>query len=149
MEITIDFAQIEELPKVVELSKKFELENCCNGIIADDLEFFKSQRVAVAKADNDIVGYCYGNISTKAKTTSFCKQGEKSFYIEEIYIEKKYRNKKIGLALFKFMENYAISNGCSLIETTAVSKDYLKLLSFYINKLDMKFLSASLFKKLN
>ena len=36
MELTIDFAQIEDLPSVVELSKKFELENCCNGIIADD-----------------------------------------------------------------------------------------------------------------
>ena len=77
-----------------------------------------------------------------------CKKGQKSFYIEEIYIDKKYRNSGVGLKLFEFIENYAKQNNCDLLETTAVSKDYEKLLNFYIKKLNMNFWSANLIKKL-
>lgn len=146
--LIIEFADTRDLDDVVTLSKKFEQEHCCNGIVADDKEFFSGIKVAVAKIGNLIVGYCYGKIETKEKGSSLFRKGQKAFYIEELYIDKSYRNKDIGQMLFLFMEKYAKENGCDFIETTAVSKNYKSLLSFYIDKMDMEFWYAELIKKL-
>lgn len=147
-ELEIEFAQPNELDDIAALSKNFEQENCCNGIVADNKEFYADKKVAVAKIENHVVGYCYGKIEIKDKDTCMFKKGQKSFYIEEIYIEKEYRNKEIGRTIFSFIENYAKENGCDLIETTAVSKNYKSLLSFYIDKLNMEFWYAGMVKKL-
>lgn len=144
----IAFALKEDLKKVSEHSKNFELEQCCNGIKADPEDFFADKNVAIVRIDNIIVGYAYGSVETKNKNTSFYKKGQKSFYLEEIYISPQYRNKNIGKALFEFIEAYAKDLNCEILETTAVSKDYEKLLKFYINKMDMKFWSANLIKKI-
>lgn len=144
----IEFAKNNELDLIAELSKKFEREKCCNGVVADDKYYFADKKVALAKIDGKTVGYCYGKFEIKEKDTSKCKKGQKSFYIEELYIDNPYRNNRIGQALFRFMENYAKENGCDFIETTAVSKNYKSLLSFYIDKADMEFWSAELIKKL-
>lgn len=146
--IKIEFAKEEDLVVIASLSKEFEEEHCCNGIKADDVDYFKTKKVAVAKIDDEIVGYCYGVVETKEKDTSFYKKGEKSFYIEELYIAPNYRNINIGKKLFDFIETYAKSLGCKILETTAVSKDYKKLLRFYIEKNNMNFWSASLLKKI-
>lgn len=148
MEIIIEFAKKEDLSVIASLSKAFEEEQCCNGIIADNENFFATKKVVIAKVNEKLIGYCYGEEEIKQRNTTFFKKGQKSFYLEEIYIDKKYRNKKIGTKLFNFIENYAQKIGCEIIETTAVSKDYRKLLSFYIDKLNFNFWSASLIKKL-
>lgn len=104
--------------------------------------------MAVAKVDDKIVGYCYGKFEITNKNTSIFKKGQKLFYLEELYVDAQYRNNEIGQSLFLFIEQYAKENDCELIETTAVSKDYKSLLSFYIDKLNMEFWSAEIFKKL-
>ena len=146
--IVIEFCDKKDIEKVAFLSKKFEEENCCNGIIADDIEYFLNQKVIVAKIENNIVGYCYGTMQTKTKNTTFYANGQKGFYIEEIFVDKDFRNINIGQMLYNFAENYAKSMGCDFIEVTAVSKDYKKLLKFYIEKLNMTFWSAHLIKKI-
>lgn len=146
--VTIEFAKDNDFKQIEKLSKTFEEEKCCNGIVADNEEFFRSKNVAVARHNNNVIGYCYGKVEVKEKNTSFYKKGQKTFYIEEIYIDKNFRNLGVGQQLFDFIENYAKENACEFIETTAVSKDYEKLLSFYIKKLDMNFWSASLIKKI-
>lgn len=146
--IKIEFAKEFEVDELVRLSKAFEQEKCCNGIIADDKDFFIKKKVAVAKIDTSIVGYCYGIFEIKTKDTSKYKKGQKSFYVEELYVDARHRNKEIGRKLFCFIERYAKENGCDFIETTAVSKDYKRLLSFYIDKLDMDFWSAEIIKKI-
>lgn len=146
--LIIEFAESGELNDIAELSKKFESEKCCNGIVADNKEFFSDKKVAVAKIDGSIVGYCYGTFEIKEKDSSKFKKGQKSFYIEELFVDKQFRNNEIGRTLFRFMENYAKENCCDLIETTAVSKNYKSILSFYIDKLDMEFWSAEIIKKL-
>lgn len=148
METIIQFAENYDLISITKLSKDFEIENCCNGIKADDESYFANKNVVVAKMGKQIIGYCYGSVEEKKKTTSCFKKGQKSFYIEEIYISPNYRNQNIGTKLLQFLEDYAKSLGCEILETTAVSKDYKKLLDFYINKMEMKFWSANLIKKI-
>lgn len=148
MEEIIKFAEKEDIKAIVVLSKNFEEELCCNGIKADNEEFFKDKKIVVVKLNNEIVGYCYGNEEIKGRDTSFFKKGQKSFYLEEIYIKPEFRNKKLGDKMFSFIQDYAKSISCELLETTAVSKDYKKLLKFYIDKQDMQFWSANLIKKI-
>lgn len=148
MDIKIEFASKNELVFVEQLSKEFEAEQCCNGISADTKKELSKKNIIVAKVDGDIIGYCYGIIETKKRDTSFYKKGQKSFYIEEIYIKSKFRSQNIGAMLFDYMQNYAKSLKCELLETTAVSKDYKSLLNFYIEKMNMNFWSASLIKKI-
>lgn len=145
--VEIKFAEEQDFSCIAKLSKDFEDEQSCNGIKADAEGFFADKNIAVAKNGNKIVGYCYGSVETKERNGSFFKKGQKVFYIDEIYISPKFRSKNIGTKLFKFIENYAKSLGCEILETTAVSKDYKNLLKFYIDKMDMMFWSASLFKK--
>lgn len=144
----IKFAEKDDLKLIAKLSKCFEEEQCCNGIKADSEDFFIDKKVAIVKIDNEVVGYCYGLVEIKNRNTSLFKKGQKSFYIEEIYINQNYRNKNIGKALFEFIEQYAKSLNCEILETTAVSKDYEKLLNFYINKMNMQFWSANLIKQI-
>ena len=146
--ITISFAEKDDLCNIAKLSKNFEDEKCCYGIVSDSEEFFADKNVIVAKDDDTVIGYCYGSVSTKTRNTSFFTSGQQSFYIEEIYILKNYRNKQIGAKLFAFVEDYAKSLGCEILETTAVSKDYQRLFNFYINKMNMQFWSANLIKKI-
>lgn len=146
--LKIEFAQSGEIFDVAKLSAKFEREECCNGIVADNQDYFSDKKVAVAKIDNTIVGYCYGKFEMKEKDTSKFKKGQKSFYLEELYIDKSFRNQEIGRTLYRFIESYAIENGCDWIETTAVSKNYKSLLSFYIDVLGMEFWSAEMIKTL-
>lgn len=146
--LKIEFAQSGEIFDVAKLSAKFEREECCNGIVADNQDYFSDKKVAVAKIDNTIVGYCYGKFELKEKDTSKFRKGQKSFYLEELYIDKSFRNQEIGRMLYRFIESYAIENGCDWIETTAVSKNYKSLLSFYIDILGMEFWSAEMIKTL-
>lgn len=146
--LNIGFAENGELDEVVRLGKKFESEKCCNGIIADDKEYFSDKKVVIAKLNDTVAGYCYGKFEIKQKDAGKFKKGQKIFYVEELYVDKPYRGEKIGHKLFSFVENYAKENGCEWIETTAVSKNYKALLSFYIDKLNMEFWSAEIIKKL-
>lgn len=148
-EINISFANANDINSIVSLNKDFVKENCCNGMVEDDAEYLKTKNIAVAKNGEEVVGYCYGEFEIKNRDTSMFKKGQKSFYIEELYVSKSFRNKNIGKMLYDFIESFAKENGCNIIETTAVSKNYKALLKFYIEKSDMCFWSASLVKQLN
>ena len=147
-DIIICFADKKDSQDIAKLSFMFQEENCCNGIIADTKEYFETKKVAIAKVDEKIVAYCYGNIEITKRDCSMYKQNRKIFYVDEIYVQKEYRNRKIGQMLYDFIENFAKENDCEVIEVTAVSKNYKELLKFYIEKLNMEFWSASLVKKL-
>lgn len=146
--VTIQFNDKKYLNEIVMLSKAFEDEGCCNGVVRDNLEFLSTKNIAVAIYREKVIGYGYGIIEIKDKSTSYYNKNDKIFYLEEIYISKEYRNKKVGSKLINFLVEYAKSNGCKYFETCAVSKKYKKLLKFYIKKVDMQLYSARLIKKL-
>ena len=61
---------------------------------------------------------------------------------------KDYREQKIGRMMYAFIEGYARVYGAKTIRLNAVSKDYEKLLNFYIKILKMDFISAYLVKRI-
>lgn len=142
----IRFARINEIDQLVELSKKFADENCCNCIVADDYNHFFGKKVAVVVNKDVIIGYAYGEMGIEITKRSYSKINDKYFYIDEMYIDKEYRNQGIGKRLYQYLEQYAIDNKCVSIQLNAVSKDYKSLLKFYIEELGFEFLNALLIK---
>ncbi len=142
----IRFARINEIDQLVELSKKFADENCCNGVVADDYNYFFGKKVAVVVNKDVIIGYAYGEVGIEITNRSYSKINDKYYYIDEMYIDKEYRNQGIGKRLYQYLEQYAIDNKCVSIQLNAVSKDYKSLLKFYIEELGFEFLNALLIK---
>ena len=144
----IRFSENNELTEIEKLSNAFANENCCNGLVADNVDYFKDKKVAVVIDNGEIIGYGYGTFELSTKNKSYIRKNEKLFYIEEMYVVPTKRNLHLGEKLFNFLESYAKEQGAVVMELNAVSKNYLKLLNFYINKLNMSFLSAYLYKKI-
>lgn len=142
----IRFARINEIDQLVELSKKFADENCCNGVVADYYDYFFGKKVAVVVNKDVIIGYAYGEVGIEITNRSYSKINDKYYYIDEMYIDKEYRNQGIGKRLYQYLEQYAIDNKCVSIQLNAVSKDYKSLLKFYIEELGFEFLNALLIK---
>ena len=145
--LIVEFKNEEDIPVLVKLSKTFEEENICNGIVADDYDYFKKVDVAVARYNNEIVGYIHGRFEHKTENNRLFYVGQKTYYIEEIYVKKEYRSIGIGRELFKFIESYAKMEDCEYVEVTAVSRDYKRLLDFYC-ELGMEYWYSELHKKL-
>ncbi|MBE5745881.1 MAG: GNAT family N-acetyltransferase [Clostridiales bacterium] len=146
--IKIKFAKKSDSEELAKLSQLFFEEGSCNGIVADNKEHFENKNIIIALLNNKIIGYCYGEINIETKKRAFSNKDDKFYSLEEIFVIPEYRNLNIGQKLFEFAENYAKEKGCKTIQLNAVSKDYQKLLSFYIEKLNMNFWSAYLFKKI-
>lgn len=146
--IVLDYASKLDNKELANLSKIFYEENCCNGMVCDDEDYFKDKKIVVAKLNNKIIGYAYGSVEKQEKDKSYIKAGELSFYLDEMYVLKQYRSLGVGKLLFDFIEKEAKEKGCKLILLNAVSKDYKKLLKFYIDLLGFEFWSAFLLKKI-
>lgn len=144
----IMFAKKADLIFVARLSKQFENEGCCNGIVADDEKYFENKIVAICKVGEQIVGYVCGEVMVQQKNVSYSKQGDKYFELDEIYIAPNHRNKGYGKQMFAYMEDYAKKQGCKSLRLNAVSKNYQSLLKFYIEYMQMNFQSAYLVKQL-
>ena len=144
----ICFAKQSQLKEIVKLNHFFVKENCCNGVVADDLEYFSTKQIVIAILNGKIVGYAYGCFEIETKNRAYASVGDKIFYLDEMYVLPKFRKLKLGKKLFNFLQEYARQNGCQLITLNAVSKNYKSLLKFYIENLNMEFWSAFLIKKL-
>ena len=144
--IEIRFAKENEFEAIHNLSVEFQNEDICYGIIADDATFYKNKNVLIAIYDNKIVGYAYGIIEEKKTDSSFYKKGDKSFYLEELYVKKEFRNLKIGSQLFKKIEEYAKELNATHLELSTSTKDYHKALNFYIKMMGLNYWSSYLIK---
>lgn len=139
----LDSNTVKEL---IELSKKWQDEECSWGIIANTDEDLK-EPVFVAIDNDNIVGYIFGHYYVVENKTSYIEIGKKCFMIDEIYVLPIYRNKGIGKELFKLMETH-IKETCDYLTLSTSTKNYKSILHFYVDELDMNFHSAFLIKEM-
>lgn len=146
--MTIRLCTREELPLVLAMSDAFVAEGCCNGMVPDTLSELEKYEIYIALDGETPVGYAYGQAETAQRTRGQTQKDERYFEVEQIYVCPQYRAAGCGRALFETLENHARALGCQSMQLAAVSKDYKRLLHFYVDLLGMEFWNAFLTKRL-
>ena len=132
---------------IIELSQKWENEALTYGYCANDKNDLIGNDLFIASLNNEIIGYLFGKSIVLEEAITPIGEGAKCFAIDEIYVKKEYRSQGVGKALFECVENY-YKEKADYITLSTATKNYKSILHFYIEKLDMTFWSAKLFKKI-
>ncbi len=132
---------------VIELSTEWEREDLTYGYCANDKNDLIGNDLFLAYLDNEVIGYLFGKCSVLKEAITPIDKGAKYFEINEIYVKEKYRSQGVGRALFEYVENYYKQN-IEYITLSTATKNYKSILHFYIEKMNMSFWSAKLFKKI-
>ncbi len=133
---------------LIAMSAEWERENSCHGYRKNEPADLEGNRIFVAEEAGQILGYLYGREEKANKTTSIMAEQTRCFEVEELYVIPEHRNKGVGKALFCLAEKQAMQDGIQFMMVATATKDYKKILHFYIDELGMDFWSARLFKKL-
>ena len=134
------------LAQLLSLSRDWAEEKTCPAYYANEEADFLDKDIFVALDGERIVSYAYGEIRELTEATSYNRVGEKAFDLEELYVVPAWRDRGVGKALYRFMEEQ-IRDQVDVIGVTAVSYQYEKLLRFYIQELDFGFKYAQLAKR--
>lgn len=130
--------------ELIDLSKRWYDEDCSYGMVVNTKEDIK-EPLCVAINNNKIIGYIFGHYFIQENKTSYIELKDKCFMIDELYVLPEYRNQGIGKELFKLLEN-KIKENCTYITLSTSTKNYKKILHFYVDELEMNFHSAFLIK---
>jgi len=76
------------------------------------------------------------------------QDGTPYFEVDEIYVVPENRGRGVGSALYRFIEEAAQKEGMEYVMLTTATKDFRRILHFYIDEMGMEFWSARLFKKI-
>lgn len=144
-EINPSSRDIEEL---ISLSKCWTDEDITRGYGVNGINDIIDKRIFVAKEDEAIIGYIFEKDGISKNYNSIMQDGEKYFGIEEIYVSPSKRDLGIGKGLMDFAKEIAKRDGYKYVFLVTSTKDWNKILDFYINKCDMTFYCASLVEKL-
>jgi len=136
------------LEKLIELSGRWAEENNCWGYCRNSRRHIEGNRIFIAEEDGEVLGYLFGQCHTAEETCAVMPCGTDYFEIDELYVTPEHRGTGIGSALFRYMEDTVRKEGVSQLILSTASKDYRRILHFYIEELGMEFWSAQLFKKL-
>ena len=136
------------IDSLLKLSKAWADENSCPAYYENEVCEFLDREVYIGTEDNRIVAYALGDIKVLEEKTSYNDIGEKAFELDELYVDVNYRNKGIGKALYKYIEN-DVQGRVDVIGVIATSYEYKRLLNFYVEELNMNFNHALLVKRVN
>lgn len=137
------------LNELIQLSKEWDNEKISWGIVANTKNDFVGKDIYVAyNTKNKIIGYIICHYFVENKQSPTIPRGNKVCYVDEIYVQKRYRCKGIGSKLFKYFEN-DIKEKCEFIELVTSTKNYGRIINFYEGIIGMNFWSASFFKKID
>lgn len=133
--------------KLIDFSIQWEKENSCFGYRTNTVDDFKNQDIYLAYDDEEVVGYLFGFTNITKNESVTIPISSKIFEVEEIFVKEDYRGKGIGQQLFRFLEK-SLDSSYDYICLSTATKNYKKILHFYIDELDMTFWSARLFKNI-
>ena len=138
----------ELLEKLIAMSADWEAEHSTYGYRKNARSDIEGNRIFLARQDGEIRGYLLGHEEKSERTSSIMAGATPYFEIEELYVVPGCRNEGIGRALFLFAEQAVREAGIEFIMLSTATKNYKRILHFYIDELGMDFWSARLFKKL-
>lgn len=136
------------LEKLIAMSEDWENENSCHGYRRNGREDIEPNRIFLAERDGEILGYLFGNKTEAERTSSVIAEKTPYFEIEELYVVPSHRSEGVGRAIYQFAEEKLKGEGIEYIMLATATKDYKRILHFYIDELGMEFWNARLFKKL-
>lgn len=97
----------------------------------------------------ELVGYLLSSSFNTERPYSMAPDvGTPCWEIEELYISPAYRSRGIGRALYEHASLAAKRAGAEYLFLSTSTKDYRRILHFYIDELGMEFWTARLFKRL-
>lgn len=138
----------ELLEKLIAMSADWEAENSTYGYRKNDRSDIEGNRIFLAEQDGEILGYLFGHEEKSERASSIMPNGTPFFEIEELYVIPSHRSEGIGRALFHCAEQAVKAAGIEFIMLSTATKNYKRILHFYIDEMGMDFWSARLFKKL-
>ena len=138
----------DEINELIELSKEWEEENITFGYRKNSEEDIIDKTIFLAKENKEILGYIFAKEGISKNYGSVMKDGEAYFGIEEIYVKSDKRCLGLGKDLMDYAKRYAKENGYKYIFLCTSTKNWNKILDFYVNKCDMTFYCASLVERL-
>lgn len=133
--------------ELIELSVKWMKEECSFGMRSNTKDDLKKP-CFIAKEKNKIVGYIFGHYYKERKRIADINKGDKCFEVDELYVLPEYRSQGIGKKLFKLMED-EVKDKALYITLATSTKNYKRILKFYVEENDMTFNSAFLIKKID
>lgn len=139
---------LDLIEKLIPLSQEWIDEDISYGIVKNRVDDFLDKDIYVAYCNDMVIGYLLARSTIEEKGNSIIKKGSKVYYIEELYVSKKYRSQNIGKGLFNLAQQYARNNSINYIDLITSDKDYKRIFNFYIEQLGMEFFSANLIKEL-
>lgn len=120
----LDYKTVRDL---IELSKRWQEEDCCYGMIANTENDLKTP-LCVATDNGETVGYIFGHYYVTENKTSYSNIGRKCFEIDELYVLPEYRGQGIGKKLFKLIEQ-EVNTSCDCITLNTSTKNYKRILA--------------------
>lgn len=137
----------EEIEKIlIALSEDWEKEDCTYGYHKNAHSDLEGQRIFLAYEEEEVIGYLFGERVIADQDTSFYKKDEPYFCVNEIYVKPAYRSKGIGKELFAYLKSHLTDE--KYIAVPTATKDYKRILHFYIEEIGLEFWSAYLCQKL-
>ena len=136
------------LQTLIAMSACWEQEDSCHGYRKNDRSDIEENRIFVAEESGQILGYLFGHEEETQKATSVIAAQTRCFEVEELYVVPERRGAGVGKALFRYAEEQAKTAGAQFLMVSTATKDYKRILHFYIDELGMEFWNARLFKEL-
>ena len=137
-----------DIKQLISLSKCWTDEDITRGYGINSINDIIDKRVFVATENDNIIGYVFAKEGISKNYSSIIPDGEKYFGIEEIYVIPEKRSLGIGKVLMDYAKLVAKKDGYKYVFLVTSTKDWNKILDFYINKCGMSFYCASLVEKL-
>ena len=139
----------ETVSRLISLSENWEHEDITWGLHANSAGTFAGMRVFGAYDGGELVGYLVASsFRTDCPYAMTPDVGTPCWEIEELYVSPAQRSRGIGRALYEYAELAAKRHGAEYVFLSTATKDYRRILHFYIDELGMEFWTARLFKKL-